>query len=161
MNNSEQRHIARDLHDNLVAYWHDVDFNWGSNAGSHYTDDAAFVAGETQYKGREEIEEFYLWRKDRGARVNVHLVGNFHCEFESETRVNASWICTLFAHDGEAPQTSAPPISITKVDDIYVRDHAGNWLCERRTWHSLFRGGAPATVMSSEELASRQAGKNS
>ena len=34
---AEQNQIARNLHDNLVAYWHDVDFNWGVNAGAHYT----------------------------------------------------------------------------------------------------------------------------
>lgn len=159
MNQAEQRGIARNIQDDLMAYWHDVDFNWGLNAGAHYSEDAVFEGGSIYYDGRAEIEEFYAWRKERGARVNVHLVGNFKCQFESDTLAKVAWICTLYAHDGEVPQPTAAPISITRVEDVYIFSN-GQWLCKHRKWNALFRGGVPTTSLSAEELAKRKANKS-
>jgi hypothetical protein len=64
----------------------------------------------------------------------------------------------LYAHDGEAPQPSAPPIVTALVKDIYVRQD-GDWLVARRTWHILFRGGVPGTLASREEIEKRLADK--
>lgn len=156
MNQAEKRQNARNINEDLVAYWHDVDFNWGTNAGAHYTDDAVFEGGTIYYDGRDEIEDFYAWRKERGARVNVHLVGNFHCEFESDTLAKITWICTLYAHDGEAPQLSAAPISISRVEDIFVLSRNGQWLCKNRKWNGLFKGGVASTSLSAAELKIRK-----
>jgi len=155
MTPAEQRDAIADLHNKLIAYWHDVDFNWGRNAGSYYTEDAIFeTAGSPNaYRGRAEIEAFYGFRQDRGPRVNVHAVVNFTCAFEGE-QVLGSWICVLYAHDGEAPQPSAPPIVTALVKDIYVRQD-GTWLVARRTWHILFRGGVPGTSAPREEIEKR------
>jgi hypothetical protein len=159
MTPAEQRDAIADLHNKLIAYWHDVDFNWGRNAGSYYTEDAIFeTAGSTNaYHGRAEIEAFYDFRRDRGARVNVHAVVNFTCAFEGD-RVLGSWICVLYAHDGEAPQPSAPPIVTALVKDTYVR-HDDEWLVARRTWHILFRGGVAGTSAPREEIEKRLASR--
>jgi hypothetical protein len=159
MTPAEQRDAIADLHNKLVAYWHDVDFNWGRNAGSYYTEDAIFetIGSPHSYHSRAEIEAFYAFRRDRGARVNIHAVVNFTCAFEEDT-VLGSWICVLYAHDGEAPQPSAPPIVTALVKDIYVRQD-GDWLVARRTWHILFRGGVPGTLASREEIEKRLADK--
>ncbi len=67
MNDTQKRDTARDLEQKLIAYWHDVDFNWGRNAGSYYTEDAIFEGGAmAPYNGRAEIEEFYAFRRDAG-----------------------------------------------------------------------------------------------
>jgi len=157
MTPAEQRDAIADLHNKLIAYWHDVDFNWGRNAGSYYTEDAVFetAASGNAYHGRAEIEAFYAFRQDRGARVNVHAVVNFTCAFERD-RVLGSWICVLYAHDGEPPQQSAPPIVTALVKDIYVQQ-GGEWLVERRTWHILFRGGVPGTQASRADIEKRLA----
>ena len=42
MDKVERQAIARELHDKVIAYWHDVDFNWGRNAGEYYTEDGIF-----------------------------------------------------------------------------------------------------------------------
>jgi hypothetical protein len=146
--------VARELERLVVAYWHEVDFNWGRDAADHYTADGLFVSAGARYEGREQIREFYAWREERGARVNVHLVGNFHLVRLTESEAEAHWICTLFAHDGEAPQPSAPPIAISRVEDIFVRD-GGRWLCRQRHWHTLFRGDTPTTRLSQDEMARR------
>ncbi len=159
MDASQQRAIAQDLHAKLIAYWHDVDFNWGRNAASYYTEDGVFESGGVApYKGRREIEEFYAFRRDRGPRVVLHAVINFHCTFESDTVANCAWVCMLYAHDGEAPQATAPPINVSLVRDTVVLDD-GAWLVKHRKWSSMFKGGAAATVLPREEMEKRLAAK--
>ncbi|WEX08102.1 nuclear transport factor 2 family protein [Chelativorans sp. AA-79] len=152
--------IARHLEEKVIAYWHDVDFNWGRNAADHYTVDGVFVSPHARYEGREQIREFYAWRAERGARVNVHLVGNFHLRSLGENEAEVHWICTLYAHDGAAPQQSAPPVAISRVEDSFVRDGDGPWLCRQRRWHTLFRSDIPTTRLNKEEMATRM-GKTS
>jgi hypothetical protein len=159
MDAAKKREIAFDLHNKLVAYWHDVDFNWGLNAASYYTEDGVFESGGVApYTGRGEIEEFYAFRRDRGARVALHAIVNFRCEVESETSANGAWVCMLYAHDGEAPQPTAPPINVSLVKDVYVLQD-GEWLVKRRTWNGMFKGGAAATVLSRDEMEKRLASK--
>jgi hypothetical protein len=156
MDAATQRDTVHDLHDKLVRYWHDVDFNWGRNAGGYYCGDAVFEGEGFSYRGRAEIEEFYAYRRERGPRVVLHAVANFTCDFESDTRANAAWVCMLYGHDGEAPQPTAPPINVSLVRDVYVREH-GAWLVQRRSWSTLFQGGAPVTKLSRDALEQRRA----
>lgn len=145
--------IGRHIEEKLMAYWHDVDFHWGEQAAGHYTEDGIFDGKSVRYVGREQIAAFYAWRKSRGDRTNVHLVNNFFCTLESETKANVNWICLLYARDGAAPQPSAPPIAITLVKDVFVLDPAsGEWLCAHRNWNSLFEGDVPTTRMSEEQM---------
>jgi hypothetical protein len=160
MDAAAERDTRLDLHDKLVRYWHDVDFNWGRNAGAYYTADAIFEGPGFAYKGRAEIEEFYAFRRDRGPRVVLHAVVKFDCTFASDTRAEGAWVCVLYAHDGQAPQPAAPPINVSLVRDVYVRER-GEWLVQRRTWSALFEGGAPVTKLSQGDVQQRRAGKAS
>jgi len=146
---------SRHLEELVIAYWHEVDFNWGENAAEHYTADGLFVSARSHYEGRAQIREFYAWRKERSARVNVHLVGNFYLKNLTDSQADVDWICILYAHDGVAPQQSAPPIAISRVSDIFVRANDGPWLCKRRQWETLFSGGAPTTGLTKDEMAKR------
>ncbi len=156
MDTATQRDTLHDLHQKLVRYWHDVDFNWGRNAGACYTEDAVFEGEGFAYTGRTEIEEFYAFRRDRGPRVVLHAVINFTCNFDGNARANAAWVCMLYAHDGETPQPSAPPINVSLVRDVYVREK-GEWLVQRRSWSTLFQGGAPVTKLSRDAMEQRRA----
>ncbi len=156
MDTATERDTFHDLHRKLVRYWHDVDFNRARNAGGYYTEDAVFEGEGFAYTGRDEIEEFYAFRRDRGPRVVLHAVINFSCTLESDTRANAAWVCMLYAHDGEAPQVSAPPINVSLVRDVYVYE-GGEWLCKRRSWSTLFQGGAPVTKLSPDAMEQRRA----
>ena len=144
--------VSRYIEDRLHAYWHDVDFNWGENAAGHYTEDGLFEAPTVRYEGREQIAAFYRWRKTRGARVNVHLVGNFSCTLVSDTEAAIIWICTLYARDGEAPQPSEAATAISRVEDRFLLQD-GEWLCAHRKWITLFRGERPTTRLAPEEMA--------
>lgn len=161
MDSAEATAISRHLEERLIAYWHDVDFNWGENAADYYTEDGLFLSSTSRYEGRDQIREFYSWRRERGERINVHLVGNFMLKSLAAETAEAHWICTLHAHDGAAPQISAPPIAISRVEDMFVRQSDGVWLCRQRVWHALFKGGVPTTALSQSDMAARVSTRSS
>ena len=136
--------LAQELQALLADYWHDVDTNWGRNAGSYYTDDADFIGEAATYSGRAKIQEFYAWRVKQGARLAVHAVNNFRVEAATSDQARATWYLLLYAANGEPILPTHPPITISLVTDDYVREPSGNWLCQRRQFKTLFRGGAPA-----------------
>jgi hypothetical protein len=143
---SEERlQATQELHALLVDYWHDVDTNWGRNAGDYYTDDALFEARLASYHGKKKIQEFYQWRLDRGPRVALHLVDNFRvAEMTSEGAV-CTWFLLLYAADGEPILPSNPPIQIAYMIDQMVRTKDGGWLVKHRKFSPWFEGGAPTT----------------
>lgn len=126
-------------------YWHDIDTNWGRNAGKFYTEDAVFAGETASYHGRKKIEQFYQWRVDRGPRLAVHAITNFRVEPHSSTRATCTWYLHLYAADGEAPLPTNPPINLGLVTDLCVKGGDGKWRYASRTFKTLFEGGAPAT----------------
>src|SRR5580704_16364063 len=69
-----------------ARYWHDVDLNGGGNAHSFYTADGLFAVGDNEFRGREQIRQFYAWRAQRGLatvrslRTTRHLISNLWVE---------------------------------------------------------------------------------
>ena len=46
--------VSRHLEELVIAYWHEVDFNWGGNATAHYTADAHVpLHGVANYDGQQ------------------------------------------------------------------------------------------------------------
>ncbi|MGZ3365722.1 MAG: nuclear transport factor 2 family protein [Caulobacteraceae bacterium] len=144
MDMSRRIAVRQELETLLYDYWHDIDTNWGRNAGGYYTEDAVFQGETASYEGRAKIEQFYAWRVAQGARVAVHAVNNFRVDLTGEREAKATWYCLLYAHNGERPQATHPPITISLVTDAYVQAEDGRWLCRHRKWETLFQGGAPA-----------------
>lgn len=142
---AEQLLETQRLYARLCEYWHEVDTNWGRNAASFYTEDAAFVTRKASYVGRDEIAEFYRWRSQQGPRIAVHLVNNLRAQFHDDGSATTTWYLTLFAHDGEPVLPTSPPILIALMTDENVRDSQGVWLCSRRHFETLFEGGAAVT----------------
>jgi len=142
MNRRDRAIATAELEMGLADFWHDVDTNWGRNAGDYYAPDAVYVSGRMNLVGREEIQKFYSWREGRGARVAVHAFGNFRAEFDGAGGAVATWYMLLWAVDGEAPLPSEVPTRISRATEIFRYDEAaGRWLCTRRELENLFRGG--------------------
>ena len=129
----------------LAEYWHDVDTNWGRNAGGYYTEDAVFDGGEAVYRGRAKIQEFYAWRVKRGARTAVHAFTNYRVKFETDSKATASWYLLLYAADGVPVLPTHPPINIALLTDHLEKQDDGRWLCSSRKFEALFMGGTPPT----------------
>jgi ketosteroid isomerase-like protein len=145
MDARERLLITQELHAQLMEYWHDVDTNWGRNAGDYYTEDAVFEGPEATYRGKAKIQQFYRWREQRGKRVAVHAVSNFRVQFESDTRATSTWYLLLYAADGEPILPTHPPITISLVTDKLERQPDGRWLYSGRKFETWFQGGPPPT----------------
>jgi len=128
----------------LADYWHEIDFNGGAGASAYYTPDAEFHGQFASYLGVEKIQQFYDWRRERGARLSVHGFSNFRARFTGEGMAEATNFLYLYARDGVAPQPSHVPVTISLATDRYVLEN-GRWLCTYRRFEHLFESDVPIT----------------
>ena len=145
MDRKEQLLATQELYSRLMDYWHDVDTNWGRNAGDFYTDEAVFEGSRASYRGRAKIQQFYQWRLDRGARVTVHVVNNFRAVFASDTQATCTWFLTLYGADGVPVLPTHPPIQIALITDTCLKGSDGVWRYAYRKFENWFEGGTPTT----------------
>ena len=143
MSRRERALATAELEMGLADFWHDVDANWGRNAGAYYSEDAVYASGKLLLEGREAIQGFYSWREGRGERVAVHAFSNFRAEFDDAGGATANWYMLLWAADGGAPRDSDSPTRISRATETFRWEEAGQrWLCTRRELVNLFKGGA-------------------
>jgi len=129
----------------LADYWHEIDTNKGRGASAYYTEDAVFHGQFASYEGRENIQQFYDWRADRGDRLAVHAFTNFRARFTGPDSAEATNYLFLYAADGTAPLPSHVPVTISLATDKYVRSPEGKWLCTYRRFQHLFESDTPIT----------------
>lgn len=128
----------------LADYWHEIDFNHGANASDYYTQDAVFRGQFASYEGREKIQQFYDWRRQRGPRLSVHSFTNFRARFTGDDTAEATSFLFLYAADGEKVLPSHVPVTISLATDRHVRAQ-GRWLCTYRRFEHLFESDTPVT----------------
>ncbi|MFZ9138372.1 MAG: hypothetical protein ACO24Y_03100 [Hylemonella sp.] len=143
--NSEHLELRSRLEALAIDYWHDVDSNGGVGAAKFYVDDGIYATTIREYRGHDAIEDFYLRRRDRGARVSLHLVNNFRLANVNAERVHCQYILSLLAADGQPVLPSQPAILVAVVDEVLVKQIDGAWLYESRRITPLFRGETPTT----------------
>lgn len=136
--------LRRELEALAVAYWHVVDMTDGSTAPSYYVASASFATSVREYGGRAAIEAYYAARKSRSARVTLHLMNNFRIEVEGDGRVRCRYALSLFAADGEPVLPSRPPILVSTVEELALRQPDGCWLYQLRRVRPLFHDGSPS-----------------
>jgi len=85
----------------LADYWHEIDFNGGREASRYYTEDAVFHGQYASYEGVAKIQQFYDWRRTRGARLSVHSFTNLRARFTGPEAAEATNFLFLYAADGE------------------------------------------------------------
>jgi hypothetical protein len=134
------------LYQNAVDYWYEVDLHGGTGVAEMYVEDGIFNGGGKPLVGRAAIEQFYTWRKDRGARTARHVITNFRAEFAGESHATTYCIMLLHAADGAPILPTAPPIMITDLIDTCLKGDDGRWRFVERRFVPLFMGGAAATV---------------
>ena len=143
MNRRDRAIATAELEMGLADFWHDVDTNWGRNAGAYYAPEAIYSSGRLNLEGRSAIQTFYSWREARGERVAVHAFSNFRADFDEEGGATATWYMLLWAADGAAPQPSEPATRISRATERFRWDETEKrWLCTRRELVNLFKGGA-------------------
>lgn len=128
----------------LSDYWHDVDTNWGRNAGSYYTEDAVFIGPHQTYEGRDTIQRFYNWREEQGPRLAVHAFTNFRAIRTGSDTAESTCYLFLYAANGERILPSQLPVSISLCPDKY-RLVDGVWKITQRKFEHWFESGVPVT----------------
>lgn len=128
----------------LADYWHEIDFNGGADASRFYTPDAEFHGQFASYIGRDKIQQFYDWRRERGDRLSVHAFTNFRAYFTGDDTAEATNFLFLYAKDGVRPLPSHVPVTISLATDKFVRD-GDSWLCTSRRFEHLFESDTPVT----------------
>lgn len=137
--------IRQELEALAIDYWHEVDTNWGQNAHEFYTEDATFTTSMKTRQGQMQIQAFYRSRKERGARISLHIVQNFRAEAIEENLARCNYIMSLYASDGEPVLPSRPPIMIAAVTETLLRQPDHSWRYCDRTLTALFRDDTPTT----------------
>ena len=141
----DELRIRQELEVLNIAFWRDVDSNWGRNAHTFFAEDGVYTTSHKARKGHEAIRGFYTERESRGPRVARHLIHNFFVTVHDESHATAEWTMCLYADDGEAPLLSEPPIMIGAVTDECVRGPDGTWRYASRTTRALFKGTKPTS----------------
>lgn len=141
----DELRIRQELEVLNIAFWHDVDSNWGRDAHNFFTEDGVYTTSHKARTGHEAIKEFYTGRQSKGERVARHLIHNFHVTVRDENHATAEWTMCLYAEDGVPPLMSEPPILIGAVTDECVRGADGRWRYASRTTRPLFKGSRPTS----------------
>jgi hypothetical protein len=134
------------LRQNAVDYWYRVDREGGAGVSEMFVEQGVFHAGPGEpLVGREAIEAFYAWRRERGARTSRHVIANFHAEFTGADAVRTTCAMLLYASDGAPPHTGTAPAMIADMIDRCVRSADGVWRYESRDFRPLWISGAELT----------------
>lgn len=135
------------LRQNAIDYWYRVDHEGGTGVSEMFVEDGLFHAGPGDpLVGREAIEAFYAWRRDRGTRTSRHIVTNFHVAFDGERTARTTCLMMLYGTDGEPPHQGTGAAMIADMVDDCVKGDDGVWRYRRRDFVPLYFGGAELTT---------------
>jgi hypothetical protein len=130
-----------------ARYWYDVDYNDGSNAHAFYAPDAVFAVGDNAFRGREQIQQFYAWRSQRGLatvrslRTTRHLISNFWVESASPREAKAFGVISFHEASGRAPvNESKPPILVADIVNVCTLDDGDEWRFKSHLLRPVFMG---------------------
>jgi hypothetical protein len=130
-----------------ARYWHDVDLNGGGNAHSFYTADGLFAVGDNEFRGREQIRQFYAWRAQRGLatvrslRTTRHLISNLWVERASVGEAKAFGVISFYEASGRPPvKESPPPILVADLVNVCALDEDGAWRFKSHLLRPVFMG---------------------
>ena len=96
------------LRQNAIDYWFRVDHEGGAGVSEMFIEQGVFHAGPGDpLVGREAIEAFYAWRRERGTRTSRHIITNFHAPSTENARCARPASCCSTAPT-EPRRTRAP-----------------------------------------------------
>jgi hypothetical protein len=130
-----------------ARYWYDVDYNDGSNAHTYYTPDGVFTVGDNTFRGRDQIQQFYAWRCQRGVatvrslRTTRHLISNLLVEPASPGEARAFGVISFHEASGRAPvKESKPPILVVDIVNVCTLDEGDQWRFKSHVLRPVFMG---------------------
>jgi hypothetical protein len=116
-------------HDLIHAFVHHIDKGAATEAINLFTDDAEIGNAEQLAKGRDEIARALAAREADASRRTCHQVTNIMFQQTGPNTASAhSLLCLFVLDDLQQPIIRA----ISKLDDQFARDSAGQWRFSRR-----------------------------
>jgi hypothetical protein len=147
MNQAERIREIAILQQNAVDYWYRVDYLGGEGVAEMFVPEGIFHAGPGDpLVGRQAIEAFYAWRRERGERTSRHVITNFHATFTGPVSARTTCVMQLFASDGVPPHTGTYPAMVADMIDDCIKGEDGLWRFACRNFHALWMSGAELTV---------------
>ena len=154
----ERRDLA-DIEALTVEFWFRVDHRNGVGVAELFTEDGVYSVANGQNAGRAAIADSYEQRAARGPRLSRHVQTNHHVTFDSTSVARGLSNLTLWADDGEAPLELKMPISVTDVEDEYVKESDGKWRIRHRHLSQVFLGDRPGVLPMGSPAEPRQGGR--
>jgi SnoaL-like domain len=116
-------------HDLIHAFAHHIDRGAATEAINLFTDDAELGNAEQVVTGRDEITRALAAREADASRRTCHQVTNIMFQQTGPDTARAHSLLCLFVLDGQQEPTIR---AISKLDDQFARDSAGQWRFSRR-----------------------------
>jgi hypothetical protein len=116
-------------HDLIHTFAHHIDRGAATEAVDLFTDDAEIGLAEQLVKGRAEIARALAAREADASRRTCHQVTNIMFQQTGPDTASAHSLLCLFVLDGQQEPTVR---AISKLDDQFARDSAGQWRFSRR-----------------------------
>ncbi|HTH05777.1 MAG TPA: nuclear transport factor 2 family protein [Ilumatobacteraceae bacterium] len=159
MTTDHERRDLADIEALTIEFWYRVDHQNGVGVADLFTEDGVYSVANGQSAGRSAIAESYVQRAARGPRLSRHMQTNLRVTFQSPSSARGLSILTLWADDGEAPLDLKMPISVTDVEDEYVKESEGVWLIRHRHLSQVFLGDRPGVLPMGSSKEPRQGGR--
>ena len=158
MTTDHERRDLADIEALSIEFWYRVDHQNGVGVADLFSEDGVYsvASGRTQAARRSPSRTCNAPRADRGSSRHVHT--NLRLSFESPSAARGLSILTLWADDGEAPLDLKLPISVTDVEDEYVKESEGVWLIRHRHLSQCSSGIEPAVLPIGAAEATRAKG---
>jgi ketosteroid isomerase-like protein len=116
-------------HDLIHAFADHIDRGAATEAIDLFTDDAEAGNAEQRAKGRNEIARALAAREADASRRTCHQVTNIMFQQTGPNTATAHSLLCLFVLDGQQELTIR---AISRLDDQFARDSAGQWRFSRR-----------------------------
>ena len=125
--------------------WH-IDHREFDELAGLFTEDARFVTGPVELRGRQQIRQRYLDRT--GARATRHMYSGLRLSFPSVgwVRARSTWAC--YAANQPAPVDEAVLYLVADFDDMLTRCADGRWRISERHIIPVFRDPSRAPLTS-------------
>ena len=159
MTTDHERRDLADIEALTIEFWYRVDHQNGVGVAELFTEDGVYSVANGQSAGRAAITESYVQRAARGPRLSRHVQTNLRVTFQSPSSARGLSILTLWADDGEAPRDLKMPISVTDVEDEYVKESEGVWLIRHRHLRQVFVGDRPGVLPMGSSAEPTQGGR--
>jgi hypothetical protein len=116
-------------HDLMHAFAYHIDRGAATEAINLFTNDAEVGNAEQRAKGRNEIARMLAAREADASRRTCHQVTNIMFQQTDPDTASAHSLLCLFVLDGQQEPTVR---AISRLEDQFARDAAGQWRFSRR-----------------------------